>query len=112
MKTWMESKRIHEILSEERMRHDIPGISAAYRYVTPAMRAELIDAMSEAWTEALDARLEMSPRSPVAVLGEFLDERASARRLHLVKLCRHLSQARFCPMIGVSGDAAEGSYGL
>lgn len=83
-KTWMEETRIPEVLSEERLRHEIPGISGTYRHVTPGMRAELIKAMTTAWEEALDARLEHSPDSPVAVLGALLRERLSGRRPRLL----------------------------
>ena len=75
-RTWLEESRVPEVLAEERLRHEIPGVSGAYRHVTPAMRAELTAALEDAWNEALDARLAMSPGSPVAVLGTILDERA------------------------------------
>jgi hypothetical protein len=48
------------------------------------MRADLASAMTAAWEEALDARLAMSPYSPVAVVQALLSERSEARRLHLV----------------------------
>jgi len=83
-KTWMEEARIPEVLSEDRLRHEIPGISGAYRHVTPAMRLELMQAMTGAWEAALDARLEMSPRSPVPVLAALLDERLEARKPKVV----------------------------
>ena len=83
-KTWMEEARIPEVLSEERLRHEIPGISGAYRHVTPAMRRELSAAMTEAWDEALDTRLAMSARSPVSVLDNLLRSRREARTPALV----------------------------
>lgn len=83
-KTWMEESRIPEVLSEERLRHEIPGISGTYRHVTPAMRRELAGAMTAAWEEALDARLAMSAGSPVAVLGGLLEGRLEARKPALV----------------------------
>ncbi|HLK76950.1 MAG TPA: LacI family DNA-binding transcriptional regulator [Streptosporangiaceae bacterium] len=79
-KTWMEQARIHEVLSEDRLRHEIPGISGTYRHVTPAMRADLLQAMTRAWEAALDERREMSPQSPVAALAALLDERLEARK--------------------------------
>jgi hypothetical protein len=84
VKTWMEAARIPEILSEEVLGHKIPGISGKYRHVSPEMRAELAAAQTGAWEEALDARLAMSSRSPVAVLQELLSERAEARKLRSV----------------------------
>ena len=83
-KTWMEEARIPEVLSEERLRHEIPGISGTYRHVTPAMRRDLTAAMTAAWEEALDARLAMSGRSPVAVLDGLLQGRLEARKPALV----------------------------
>jgi integrase len=83
IKTLLEERRIPEILSEAHMRHDIPGVSAVYRHVTPAMRGELAEMMTAEWDAALDARLELSPRSPVAVLDGLLRERSEGRRLRL-----------------------------
>ena len=81
VKTWMEEKGIPEIMSETHLRHDIPGISGAYRHVTPAMRRDLSAAMAGGWEEALGERLAMSGSSPVAVLARLLEERAAARKL-------------------------------
>jgi len=83
IKTLLEERRIPEILSEAHMRHDIPGVTAVYRHVTPAMRAELAGMMTAEWEAALGARLEMSPRSPVAVLDALLQEMSEGRRLRL-----------------------------
>lgn len=83
-KTLMEERRIPEIASEKRLRHSVAGISGRYRHVTPAMREEITAMLEQAWLEALDARLEMSPWSPVAVLGRLLKDRAQARKPRLV----------------------------
>lgn len=83
-KTWMEGSRIPEVLSEARLRHEIPGISGTYRHVTPEMRAELSAAMTAAWEEALDARLAMSTGSPVPVVAGLLEGRLKARKPALV----------------------------
>jgi|SRR5579859_298973 len=79
-KTWMEEEGIPEVLSEQRLRHEIAGISGRYRHVTQRMRDELVAAMTAAWEGALDARLAMSERSPAAVLDTLLRERLEARR--------------------------------
>ncbi|HEY2090138.1 MAG TPA: LacI family DNA-binding transcriptional regulator [Mycobacterium sp.] len=84
VKTWMEEVGTPEILSESVLRHRIPGISGAYRHVSPEMLARLSAAQTEAWEAALDARLEMSERSPVAVLDEMLRQRLEARKPRLV----------------------------
>jgi hypothetical protein len=84
MRTLMEEKRIPHIIAETHLRHDIPGVSGAYRHVTDNMRAELAAMMTAEHERALDARLAMSPRSPVAVLDAMLIERAEARKPRVV----------------------------
>ena len=84
VKTWMDEVRIPEVLSEELLGHEIPGVSGVYRHVSGGMRAELAAKMTAAWEAALDARLEMSPRSPVAVLDALLLERSEARKPRLI----------------------------
>jgi vacuolar-type H+-ATPase subunit C/Vma6 len=86
VKTLMEEQRIPEILSETHLRHDIPGVSAVYRHVTDAMRGELIEMMTREWEAALDARMEMSPGSSVAVVDALLRARAEARKLRIAVL--------------------------
>lgn len=83
-RTWLEESRVPEVLAEERLRHEIPGISGIYRHVTEAMRRELAAAMTQAWETALDERLAMSERSPAAVLDGLLRERLGARKPRLV----------------------------
>lgn len=80
MRTLMEEKRIPHIMSETHLRHDIPGVSGAYRHVTDNMKSELAAMMAAEHERALDARLGMSPRSPVAILDAMLLERAEARK--------------------------------
>jgi hypothetical protein len=84
LKARMEEAGIAEVLSEERLRHEIPGVSGAYRHVTPAMRAELREVLQADWTAALDARLEMSQASPVPVVGRLLRERLEERKPRLL----------------------------
>jgi hypothetical protein len=76
-RTWMTEDRIPEILAHERLGHEMGGIAARYTHVTESMRAELCDALTERWNSALDARLRLNPRSPVAVLDELLLARAA-----------------------------------
>lgn len=80
VKTLMEERRIPEILSEAHLRHDIPGVSGVYRHVTASMRADLTAMMTAEHEAALSARLEMSPRSPVAVLDGLLAGVREARK--------------------------------
>ncbi|GAA0347692.1 LacI family DNA-binding transcriptional regulator [Actinoallomurus spadix] len=77
-KSLMVQLRTPEVLSHERLGHILGGIGGVYSHVTPEMREELRDALTQQWEAALDARLELSPHSPVAVLEEILQ----ARRRH------------------------------
>ncbi|MBA9002038.1 integrase [Actinomadura cellulosilytica] len=79
-KTAMVEMRVPEILSHERLGHQLGGIGARYSHVTPAMRAELLDGLTARWEAALDARAAMHPRSPVPVLDELLQERREGAR--------------------------------
>lgn len=83
-KTMMEERRVPEIMSETQMRHVVGGVSGIYRHVTAAMRGELADMMTREWEAVLDARLEMSPGSPVGVVEGLLRERLQARRPAIV----------------------------
>ncbi|WP_141579678.1 LacI family DNA-binding transcriptional regulator [Actinomadura sp. WMMA1423] len=71
-KTLMAELRTPEVLSHERLGHEMGGIGAVYSHVTPAMRAELCEQLTALWTEAVDIRRSMSPGSPVAVLDGIL----------------------------------------
>lgn len=79
-KTLMVELRTPEILSHERLGHELGGIGSVYSHVTPAMRAELCEQLTALWTGAVDARLAMSPGSPVPVLDGILRARRAAKR--------------------------------
>lgn len=78
---WMVEDRIPEILSHERLGHELGGVGARYTHVTDSMRAELMDALTERWNNALDARMRLEPHSPVVVLDELLAARAARREV-------------------------------
>jgi len=110
VKTWMEHARIPEILSEEVLGHRVPGVSGRYRHVSPEMRADLAAAQTKAWEAALDARLAMSPYSPVAVLRELLGDRAEARKLRILPRLTP-EQPEGVPVIGTgTPDDLGGRY--
>lgn len=110
-KSHMEEWGISEVLSEQRMRHDIPGVSGRYRHVTRAMTRELIAAMTAAHEDALDKRLEMSPRSPVAVLDSMLAERAEARKPKLLPRNSPETAAAVLPFEGrTASDLRRGDW--
>jgi hypothetical protein len=56
----------------ERMGHEDGSVQARYTHVTAEMRRRLLDALTERYEVALDARRAMNSRSPVAVLDAFL----------------------------------------
>lgn len=60
---------------DERMGHIDGSVSARYAHVTPGMRKRLMLGLTEQWETALDARLAMSPKSPVRILDGLLRAR-------------------------------------
>jgi integrase len=76
-KTWMVEDRIPEALSHDVLGHELEGVGRRYTFITDAMRAERVEALTERWNRALDARIVLNPRSPVAVLDELLLARAA-----------------------------------
>ncbi|MEU0883652.1 LacI family DNA-binding transcriptional regulator [Lentzea sp. NPDC005914] len=79
-KTLMRSVGTPPPLMDDRLGHLDGSVQARYDHVTQEMRARLLDELTAAWEKALDARIAMSPRSPVAALDELL--RARARKLN------------------------------
>ncbi|WP_327354488.1 LacI family DNA-binding transcriptional regulator [Streptomyces sp. NBC_01304] len=71
----MEDLGTEKVLMDERMGHLDGSVSARYAHVTPGMRRRLIAGLTQQWESALDARLSMGPRSPVAVLDRLLRAR-------------------------------------
>jgi integrase len=74
-RTLMEELRTPPPLMDERMGHDDGSVQARYSHVTAEMRRRLMRGLTEEWESALNARREMSPRSPVAALDALLQER-------------------------------------
>lgn len=73
----MNEDRIDERLKHERLGHESNGIGSLYSHITDRMRAELIEALTTRWESAINARLTLAPRSPVALLDELLAARAA-----------------------------------
>jgi hypothetical protein len=80
-KSTMAELHTHEVLSHERMGHELGGIGGRYNHVTEAMQAELCEQLTQRWLAALDARAALSPRSPVRVLDELLAARQRQRKV-------------------------------
>lgn len=79
-RTMMEDLGTEKVLMDERMGHIDGSVSARYAHVTPGMRQRLKLGLTEQWESALDARLALSPASPVRVLNDLLRARAVAVR--------------------------------
>lgn len=75
-KTMMSELGTPPVLMDDRMGHSDGSVQSRYSHVTAPMREQLLDGLTLRWEEALDARLEMSPRSPVAALDELLQTHA------------------------------------
>ncbi|MGA2829185.1 MAG: hypothetical protein ABSF03_24085 [Streptosporangiaceae bacterium] len=72
LQTWMDEDGIPEVLKTERMGHEMPGMHGVYGHVSPAMRANLCAALQERWETSLRERAQLSPRSIVPILDNFL----------------------------------------
>ena len=75
----MAEDGIPEILAEQRLGHEVPGMRGLYTHVSERMRDELKPALQARWEESLRARAAISPHSPVPLLDELL---APCRREH------------------------------
>ena len=64
-KTWMTEDGIPEILAEQRLGHQVPGMRGLYAHVSQQMRDELLAALQARWEESLRQRAAIDPRSPV-----------------------------------------------
>jgi hypothetical protein len=77
-RTLMEELGTPKVLMDERMGHEDGSVGARYSHMTDSMRATLMEQLTEVWTESLDDRLALAPRSAVPVLDRLLQERAAA----------------------------------
>ncbi|WP_079056373.1 LacI family DNA-binding transcriptional regulator [Streptomyces caeruleatus] len=90
-RTVMEDLGTERVLMDQRMGHIDGSVSARYAHVTPGMRQRLMLGLTQQWETALDARLALSPTSPVRVLNDLLCVRASmvrSPRRRPVSCCR------------------------
>ena len=71
-KTWMAEDGIPEILAEQRLGHDIPGMRGLYAHASQRMREELLAALQARWAESLRERADVDPHSPVPLLDRLL----------------------------------------
>jgi integrase len=78
-KSLMAELRTPEVLSHERLGHELGGVAGRYSHVTAPMREELMSQLTQRWEQALAGRAAISLRSPVAVLDALLQARASGK---------------------------------
>jgi hypothetical protein len=74
-RTLMEELGTPKKLMDAQMGHEDGSIGARYAHVTDPMVGRLVADLTEAWRGALDARLALTPGSPVAVLDRLLTAR-------------------------------------
>jgi len=71
-KTWMAEDGIPEILAEQRLGHQVPGMRGLYAHASQPMREELTAALRARWEESLRQRAAIDPHSPVPLLDNLL----------------------------------------
>ena len=71
-KTWMAEDGIPEILAEQRLGHQVPGMRGLYAHASQRMRDELTAALQARWEESLRERAAIDPHSPVPLLDTLL----------------------------------------
>ncbi|MGW1678541.1 LacI family DNA-binding transcriptional regulator [Saccharopolyspora sp. NPDC002376] len=78
-RTLMEELGTPAVLADDRIGHTDGSVQRRYTHVTSEMRTRLASDLTRRWEEALDARLAMSPSSPVGALDELLQARKGGR---------------------------------
>ena len=71
-KTWMIEDGIPEILAEQRLGHQVPGMRGLYAHASQPMRDELTAALQARWEKSLRDRAANDPHSPVPLLDDLL----------------------------------------
>ena len=71
-RTWMADDGIPDILAEQRLGHEVPGMRGLYTHVSDRMRDALVRALQARWEDSLRARAAIRPHSPVPLLDELL----------------------------------------
>jgi hypothetical protein len=68
----MAEDGIPEILAEQRLGHEVPGMRGLYAHASDRMRDDLKHALQDRWEESRRARATVHPHSPVPLLDELL----------------------------------------
>ena len=71
-KTWMAEDGIPEILAEQRLGHQVPGMRGLYTHASQRMRDELTADLLARWEESLRERAAIDPHSTVPLLDTLL----------------------------------------
>ena len=71
-RTWMAEDGIPEILAEQRLGHEVPGMRGLYAHASDRMRDDLKHALQARWEDSLRARAAIQTHSPVPLLDEIL----------------------------------------
>ena len=71
-KTWMAEDGIPEVLAEQRLGHEVPGMRGLYAHSSDQMRDVLKAALQDRWEVSLRDRAAIYPHSPVPLLDELL----------------------------------------
>jgi hypothetical protein len=83
-KTWMAEDGFPEILSEQRLGHEVPGMRGLYAHVSERMRRELTEALQRRWEDSLRARAAVAPRAAVKMLNDLLKPYQETQREKLI----------------------------
>jgi hypothetical protein len=68
----MAEDGIPEILAEQRLGHQVPGMRGLYAYASQRMRDELTAHLQARWDESLRERATIDPHSTVPLLDTLL----------------------------------------
>jgi hypothetical protein len=71
-KTWMAEDGIPEILAEQRLGHEVPGMRGLCAHASDRMRADLKAALQARWEDSLRVRAAIASHSPVPLLDKLL----------------------------------------
>ncbi len=61
-RTWMAEDGIPDILAEQRLGHEVPGMRGLYTHVSDRMRETLVKALQARWEDSLRARAAIRHR--------------------------------------------------
>jgi integrase len=71
-KTWMAEDGVPEILAEQRLGHQVPGMRGLYAHASQRMREDLAAVLQARWEQSLQDRAAIDPHSPVQLLDNLL----------------------------------------